>query len=157
MIREAARKYGARAVVLVDEYDKPILDNIANPEVAAQMREGLKNLYSALKGQDAHLQFVFMTGVSKFSKVSLFSGVNQLEDITLDTHYSTICGYTQGDLEASFKEHLKGVEWEKSSNGITGINGWAMKACIIPMIFCCSSKKDVNTATTGSRPAIPAF
>ncbi|MBA4465782.1 AAA family ATPase, partial [Cylindrospermopsis raciborskii CS-506_A] len=63
-----------RAVVLVDEYDKPILDNIDNPNIAAEMREGLKNLYSVLKGQDANLQFVFMTGVTKFSKVSLFSG-----------------------------------------------------------------------------------
>lgn len=66
--------------MLVDEYDKPILDNIENTEVAKQMREGLKNLYTVLKGQDISLQFVFMTGVSKFSKVSLFSGANQLTD-----------------------------------------------------------------------------
>ncbi|MEE6161704.1 AAA family ATPase [Cylindrospermopsis raciborskii DSH] len=59
------------------------------------MREGLKNLYSVLKEQDANLQFVFMTGVTKFSKVSLFSGLNQLTDITIDTRYSSICGYTE--------------------------------------------------------------
>ena len=100
-------------VVLVDEYDKPILDNIDTPEIAAQMREGVKNLYSVLKGQDAHLQFVFMTGVSKFSKVSLFSGVNQLEDITLDSQYSTLCGYTHKDLEDSFGQYLKDVDQKK--------------------------------------------
>ncbi|WP_459213940.1 AAA family ATPase, partial [Sphaerospermopsis aphanizomenoides] len=76
LIRKAMAKYGERAVVLVDEYDKPILDNIYNPPIAAEMREGLKNLYSVLKQQDANIQFIFMTGVTKFSKVSLFSGVN---------------------------------------------------------------------------------
>ncbi|MBA4451440.1 AAA family ATPase, partial [Cylindrospermopsis raciborskii CS-506_D] len=91
LIRKAMAKYGQRAVVLVDEYDKPILDNIDNPPIAAEMREGLKNLYSVLKQQDANIQFVFMTGVTKFSKVSLFSGLNQLTDITIDTRYSSIC------------------------------------------------------------------
>ena len=71
-------------VVLVDEYDKPILDNIDRPDSTAEIREGLKNLYSVLKAQDANQQFVFMTGVTKFSKVSLFSGLNQLNDLTLD-------------------------------------------------------------------------
>ncbi|MFA6698977.1 MAG: AAA family ATPase, partial [Thiomicrospira sp.] len=70
LIRLAAQRYGQKTVVLVDEYDKPILDNIDQPELAARMREGLKNIYSVLKGEDAHLQFVFMTGVTKFSKVS---------------------------------------------------------------------------------------
>jgi len=113
LIRRAKEKYGNRPVVLVDEYDKPILDNIDKPGIAAEMREGLKNLYSVFKGQDAHLQFVFMTGVSKFSKVSLFSGINQLLDITLDGNFSAICGYTQEDLERGFAMHLKGVDLEK--------------------------------------------
>jgi len=111
LILKAREKYGQKVVVLVDEYDKPILDNIDYPERAAEVREGLKNIYSVLKGQDAHLQFVFMTGVTKFSKVSLFSGLNQLKDITLSAHYATICGYTQTDLETTFAEHLKGVDW----------------------------------------------
>ncbi|OPH09549.1 ATP-binding protein, partial [Cylindrospermopsis raciborskii] len=92
IITGAREQFGERVVVLVDEYDKPILDNIDNPNIAAEMREGLKNLYSVLKSQDANLQFVFMTGVTKFSKVSLFSGINQLTDITIDTQYSSICG-----------------------------------------------------------------
>ena len=113
LIERAHAKFGQPVVVLVDEYDKPILDNIDRPEVAAELREGLKNLYSALKAQDAHLRFVFMTGVTKFSKVSLFSGLNQLNDITLDAHYATLCGYTQQDLETTFAAHLAGVDWDE--------------------------------------------
>jgi hypothetical protein len=84
LIRQASQHHGQRAVVLIDEYDKPILDNITHSPAALEMREGLKNLYSVLKGADEHLKFVFLTGVSKFSKVSLFSGLNNLTDITLD-------------------------------------------------------------------------
>lgn len=107
------KKYKSRVVVLIDEYDKPILDNIENPKIAAQMREGLKNFYSVLKSQNALLQFVFLTGVTKFSKVSLFSGINQLTDITLDENFSTICGYTDDELRDHFSEHLKGADWDK--------------------------------------------
>ena len=110
LIERAHTHYGQPVVVLVDEYDKPILDNIDHPERAAEIREGLKNLYSVLKAQDAHLRFVFMTGVTKFSKVSLFSGLNQLNDITLDPRFATICGYTQQDLENTFGAHLQGVD-----------------------------------------------
>ncbi|MCG5517478.1 AAA family ATPase, partial [Ectothiorhodospira sp. 9100] len=74
LIRGAHARSGERVVVLIDEYDKPILDNITEPERARTVREGLKNLYSVLKTVDAHLQFCLLTGVSKFSKVSLFSG-----------------------------------------------------------------------------------
>ena len=122
IIAGAYQRFGERTVVLVDEYDKPILDNIDNPPIAAQMREGLKNLYSVLKEQDANLQFVFMTGVTKFSKVSLFSGVNQLTDITIDTRYSSICGYTETDLTESFGEHLAGVDREAVRSWYNGYN-----------------------------------
>jgi len=98
----AAKRFGERTVVLVDEYDKPILDNLTRPEIAAEMREGLRNLYSVLKGRDADLRFVFLTGVSKFSKVSLFSGLNNLYDLTLDASVATICGYTEEDLDTVF-------------------------------------------------------
>ncbi|NBC48882.1 MAG: AAA family ATPase [Gammaproteobacteria bacterium] len=113
LIRAAEAASGQRVVILVDEYDKPILDNITAPERAAELREGLKNLYSTMKAQDAHIRLVFMTGVTKFSKVSLFSGINQLQDITLSKRYATICGYTQTDLEQDFAEHLHGVDWER--------------------------------------------
>lgn len=84
LIAKVVERTGLPAVVLVDEYDKPLLDNIENPEKAMEMREGLKNLYSAIKKVDSLLQFCFFTGVSKFSKVSIFSGINNLKDITLD-------------------------------------------------------------------------
>ncbi len=100
-------------VILIDEYDKPILDNIENSEVARGMRDVLKDFYSVIKGSDKYIKLVFITGVSKFSKVSLFSGLNNLNDITLDKRYSTICGYTQNDIETTFKEHLKGQDFDK--------------------------------------------
>lgn len=99
-------KYKAGAVLLIDEYDKPILDNIANSEKAIEVREGLKNLYSVIKDNDQYLKFVLLTGVSKFSKVSLFSGLNNLNDITLNSHYADICGYTQAELEATFADYI---------------------------------------------------
>ncbi|MDR2678926.1 MAG: AAA family ATPase, partial [Zoogloeaceae bacterium] len=100
LIQAAATKFGQRAVILVDEYDKPILDNLTNPELAREMRDGLRNLYSVIKGQDAHIKFAFLTGVSKFSKVNIFSGLNNLKDITLNAEYSDICGYTDADVDA---------------------------------------------------------
>ena len=122
LIAGAALKYGQRAVVLVDEYDKPLLDNVNNPEMAKEIRSGLKNLYSVLKSQDANLQFIFMTGVTKFSKVSLFSGVNQLIDITIDEEFSSICGYTDMDLREHFSEHLSGSNPEEVRNWYNGYN-----------------------------------
>ena len=113
---------GQKVVVLVDEYDKPILDNIEDLAVAQQMREGLKDLYAVLKTQDANLRFVFMTGVTKFSKVSLFSGLNQLKDISLSPRFATICGYTQTDLETTFAEPLAGVDWAKLKQWYNGYN-----------------------------------
>ena len=113
LIREAYKKYGKKVVILIDEYDKPILDNIENTEVAKIIREELKNFYSVIKGADEYLKFVFITGVSKFSKVSLFSGLNNINDITLDERYSTICGYTQNDIETVFAKHLEGQDFEK--------------------------------------------
>ena len=120
LIRYAYAKYGQRVVILVDEYDKPILDNIENPVVAAEMRDGVKNLYSVMKSQDSHIRLAFMTGVSKFSKVSLFSGINQLQDMTLSSRFATICGYTQNDLETTFADHLAGVDLEELKRWYNG-------------------------------------
>jgi hypothetical protein len=122
LIALAHQATGQRAVVLIDEYDKPLLDNISNRPVAAELREGLKNLYSALKGADEHLKFVFLTGVSKFSKVSLFSGLNHLRDITLDQRYSAICGYTDADVDTVFAPELPGLDRERIRQWYNGYN-----------------------------------
>jgi len=122
LIHQLYQKSGQRVVVLVDEYDKPILDNIASPEQAAELREGLKNIYSVIKSRDAELRFVLLTGVSKFSKVSLFSGLNNLKDITLDSRYATICGYTERDLSTVFAEHLQGVDRKELRSWYNGYN-----------------------------------
>jgi Predicted AAA-ATPase/PD-(D/E)XK nuclease superfamily len=113
---------GQTAVVLVDEYDKPILDNITDSAVALEMREGLKDFYSVLKDADEHLRFVFITGVSKFSKVSLFSGLNHLKDITLDARYSAICGYTDTDVDTVFAPELPGLDREDVRRWYNGYN-----------------------------------
>ena len=110
LIRVLHRQVGQRVVVLVDEYDKPILDALEVPEVARANRDFLHGLYSTIKSNDAHVKFTFLTGVSKFSKVSLFSGLNNLKDITLDARYSAICGYTDADLDAIFAPELPGLD-----------------------------------------------
>ena len=120
LIKEAYKKYNKKVVILVDEYDKPILDNIDNKEVATIIRDELRNFYSVIKGADEYLKFVFITGVSKFAKVSLFSGLNNINDITLDKKYSTICGYTQNDVETSFKSHLIDVDMKKLKQWYNG-------------------------------------
>ena len=101
---------GQPVAVLVDEYDKPILDALEIPEVARANRDFLRGLYATIKDSDAYIKFTFLTGVSKFSKVSLFSGLNNLKDITLDARYSAICGYTDADLDTVFAPELPGFD-----------------------------------------------
>ncbi len=120
LIYQAYKKYDKKVVILIDEYDKPILDNIDNKDEATKRRDELKSFYSVIKGADEYLKFVFITGVSKFSKVSLFSGLNNLDDITLDKKYSTICGYTQGDIESTFAKHLQGQDFVKIKKWYNG-------------------------------------
>ena len=110
LIRTLHERTGRRVVVLVDEYDKPITDNLESPEVARSNRDFLSGLYGTLKACDAHIRFVMLTGVTKFSKVNLFSGLNNLKDITLDPRYATICGYTQEELDATFEPELNAPE-----------------------------------------------
>ncbi|MEN9904799.1 MAG: hypothetical protein RLZZ555_1364 [Pseudomonadota bacterium] len=122
LIRLAHERSGQRVVVLVDEYDKPILDNITDGPIARQMRDGLRNLYSVLKGQDAHIKFAMLTGVSKFSKVSLFSGLNNLNDISVDARYSAICGYTDEDVDQVFAPELPGLDRDEIRSWYNGYN-----------------------------------
>jgi len=122
LILAAYEKYNKKVVILIDEYDKPILDNITDSEVARLMRDEMKNFYAVIKDADAYIRFVFITGVSKFSKMNLFSGLNNLEDITLDENYATICGYTHQDLLTVFKKHLQGADMDKTKLWYNGYN-----------------------------------
>jgi len=96
-----------KVVVLIDEYDKPIIDHITDIKKASENREVLREFYSVLKGSDEYIKFVFITGVSKFSKVSIFSGLNNLKDITLYDEFSTIMGITQEELTGYFPLYIK--------------------------------------------------
>ena len=113
LLQAMHRRTGQRVAVLVDEYDKPILDALANPEMAVANRDFLRGFYGMIKSSDAHVRFTFVTGVSKFTKVSLFSDLNNLTDITLDPVYSSICGYTEDDLDAVFAPEFGGVDRER--------------------------------------------
>jgi len=122
LIRATEIKYQQKVVILIDEYDKPLLDNISDQKVSLQMQDGLKNFYSVMKDNDAYLRFVFLTGVSKFSKVSIFSGLNNIKDISLDPRYGNICGYTHHDIKTSFKAHLQTVDLGKLKLWYNGYN-----------------------------------
>ena len=113
LIEKSYEKYRQKVVILVDEYDKLILDNLDQVEIAKEAREVLKDLYTTIKDSDEFIRFAFLTGVSKFAKVSIFSGLNNLEDITLSPDYATICGYTQHDLETTFSEHLRDADMDR--------------------------------------------
>lgn len=105
LLRRASEQAGRRAVVLIDEYDKPILDALDTPQEAVN-RELLKTFYSTFKSADASLQFVLLTGVTKFSQVSVFSGFNQPKDISMDRRFETLCGITQQEMEHYFAEPI---------------------------------------------------
>ncbi|MCY4122713.1 MAG: AAA family ATPase, partial [Acidobacteria bacterium] len=120
LVRMSSAQAGRRAVVLVDEYDKPILDALDAPEVARANRDFLRGLYAVIKDRDAHIRFSFITGVSKFSKVSLFSGLNNLKDITLNPRYSALCGYTEADLDTVFAPELAGLDREQVRDWYNG-------------------------------------
>lgn len=108
ILQAAAKQTGRGAVVLVDEYDKPLLDVLeGNPELLEQNREILKAFYSVFKLADASLRFVFLTGVTKFSQVSVFSGFNQPKDISMFEKYEALCGITEEELHTQFAESIK--------------------------------------------------
>lgn len=122
LIRHCAQQAGQNVVVLIDEYDKPILDRIEDREKAIEIREGLKDFYSVIKDSDEFIRFAFLTGVSKFSKVSLFSGLNNLQDITVDPRYSALCGYTDADVDTVFAAELDGLDRDEIRRWYNGYN-----------------------------------
>ena len=113
LIRTLRERSGRRVVLLVDEYDKPIIDALEEPDLAKKNRNFLRSVYSVIKSCDQHIHFSFITGVSKFSKVSLFSSLNNLNDLTLDPRYSSICGYTDHHLDTVFAPELPGLDRDR--------------------------------------------
>ncbi|MCY4373803.1 MAG: AAA family ATPase, partial [Spirochaetaceae bacterium] len=114
--RRCAIRPGKRVVVLVDEYDKPILDAMKTPETAEANRDDLRGLYATIKDADAYVRFAFLTGVS------LFSDLNNLTDLTLDRRYANICGYTDADLDTVFAPELTGLDREEIRRWYNGYN-----------------------------------
>ena len=106
LIRAAKQKIGRNVVVLVDEYDKPMLQAIGNEELQTEFRNALKAFYGVLKSADGDLRFAMLTGVTKFSKVSVFSDLNNLNDISMDDRYNEICGISQQELHDVFDEEI---------------------------------------------------
>lgn len=113
LIRTLHDRSGRRVVVLVDEYDKPIVDALQHPELALAHRDYLRGLYSAVKGCGPSVRFTLFTGVTNFSKASLFSSLNNLRDISLNPAYSSICGFTDRDLDTVFAPELSGLDRDK--------------------------------------------
>jgi len=120
LIYDIYQKSNQKVVVLVDEYDKPILDAISDIAVAENMRDILRGFYSVIKDNDDKLQFVFLTGVTKFAKAEIFSGLNNLNDITYNPNYTTICGYTQMELENTFAGLFTSTELPKIKEWYNG-------------------------------------
>jgi hypothetical protein len=106
VIRAAYTKTGKKVVVIIDEYDKPLTDNLLKEGIFEEVQEEIANFYGILKSCDAYLRFMFITGITKFSKVSIFSKLNQLIDITLDEKYACLCGITEKELENNFVPEL---------------------------------------------------
>ena len=116
LLRRIFEKTGMQSVVLVDEYDKPLLQAIGNDELQAEYRNTLKAFYGALKSSDRYIRFAFLTGVTKFGKVSVFSDLNNLMDISLDHRYAEVCGITEKELRACFDESVEALA---GANGLT--------------------------------------
>ncbi|MDD6381569.1 MAG: AAA family ATPase [Lachnospiraceae bacterium] len=114
IIEQLYDKTGLQVVVLVDEYDKPLLETMySNPEQEEKNRDLYKEFFSVLKDEDRYLRFVFFTGITKFTKVSIFSDLNQLTDISLANDYAGICGITQEELESNFKPEITALADEE--------------------------------------------
>ena len=107
LISKAHDVAGAQVVVLVDEYDKPVIDNIDNPELREKNRDTLRGFYSVLKSSDRYLKLVFMTGVTKFVQMNVFSGLNNIRDISLRTTFNTICGLSEEEIRENFEEGIE--------------------------------------------------
>ena len=113
IIRRAYQKTGHQVVFLVDEYDKPLLDTLTNPELHNDIKNKLYGFYSVIKGSSQYLRFVFLTGVTRFAKVGIFSGLNNLKDLSILPNYSAICGITEEELLTNFQPEIESFASQK--------------------------------------------
>ncbi len=120
IIETAYQITGKQVAILIDEYDKPILDNLEYPDVAEQIRSTLKSFYGVMKPMDKFIRFGFITGVTKLGKISIFSDLNNLEDISLDLRYSTLCGITADEIDSYFSEEV---------NLLAQYNNYSVEVC----------------------------
>jgi len=116
LISRACEQTGKKAVILVDEYDKPLFDTLHLPKLHETFRNILSGFYSVIKGSDSNLRFVFLTGVTRFGKLTIFSGLNSLKDITMDARYSSICGVTETELVENFAPEIEALATESGTS-----------------------------------------
>mgnify|MGYP002672982296 CR=1 FL=1 len=124
LIEAVFNKTGRQAVILIDEYDKPIIDNLSRPELREKFRETLQGFYGVMKSKDEFIRLGFLTGVTKIGKMSVFSGLNNLTDISMDREYADICGISENDLKKYFPE---------SVNELAEANGLSVKDCYLKL------------------------
>ncbi|NOL50264.1 ATP-binding protein [Pelistega europaea] len=144
LIQKTNEQHQKPVVILIDEYDKPIIDNLSDTQIAEEIRSILTSLYSQLKACSGLIRFAMLTGVSKFAQMSLFSGLNNLRDISLEAEYSALCGYTQKELERFFAPELVGVDLEEVKRWYNGYN-WRGESVYNPfdvLLFLASSEKE---------------
>jgi hypothetical protein len=142
LVRHIATQSPTKIAFLVDEYDSPLLKHINNIPTALIIREVLKSFYTTIKALDAFIHFTFVTGVTKFAKTSLFSGPNNLYDISLNEKYATLCGYTEQEIATNFSQHLidcaaiKHTTVDAIMNDIrTWYNGYQMSDYLIEKVY----------------------
>ena len=136
LIQRIHRKTGKQVVILVDEYDKPLLQTMGvNEELNERYRNALKAFYSVIKTCDEYIRFAFLTGVTKFSKISIFSDLNNLRDISMEKQYAGICGITQAELEANFQPEIQALASEQDltyQQTVTTLKQWYDGYCFSP-------------------------
>lgn len=115
LLTKLHQKTGRKVVLLIDEYDKPILNNLIKP-VLGEIKEVMNAFYAVAKAQDRHLKFVFITGVSKFAKVSVFSGMNSLTDISMSKKYASLCGITEKEMQSNFSQAIKQLAQQENQS-----------------------------------------
>jgi hypothetical protein len=130
LIERIYKKYNKQVVIIIDEYDKAIQDTLSNEDnLAEASMNALRGFYSAIKASDAYIRFAFMTGITKFAGMGLFSGANNFKDISLSPAYGTICGFTKKELETCFGSHFDNKDMEEVLKWYNGYNFLSDKVC----------------------------